>query len=73
MIELHKTLKEETSFIHKLKIHKTPASARKRTIDVSRSVANLRADLFSDGVFLRDKSREREIKGSFYESTGDKH
>jgi hypothetical protein len=67
---LHKTLKEESSFISKLKVHKTPGSARKRNLEVSRSVVSLRADLLNEGHIPRDKSRE--IKGSFYESTGDK-
>jgi hypothetical protein len=68
MIELHKTIKEETNFLTKLKIHKTPASARKRNLEVSRSVVAIKRDLLS-GSLQREISREREIKGSFYDST----
>ena len=65
MIELHKTIKEETNFLTKLKI---PASARKRNLEVSRSVVAIKRDLLS-GSLQREISREREIKGSFYDST----
>ena len=68
MIELHRTIKEESHFLAKLKIHKTPASARKRNLEVSRSVVAIKRDLLS-GSLQREISREREVKGSFYEST----